>query len=72
MFREKNERLALVISTAIFGILGLFQLFRALAQVPVSVGDQAVPAWVSIIIGMAALTMAFWLGKILRDHRPLI
>lgn len=72
MFSSKNERLALMFATAIFAILGVVQFWRAIAQVPVTLGDQTIPTWVSFIIGLAALTMAFWLGKILRDHRPMI
>ncbi len=69
MFSDKNERLALMIATCIFTFLGLFQLWRAFAQIPVVVGALMVPIWPSLVVGLAALFMAFWLGSIWRHHR---
>ena len=71
MFSEKNERLALLIATIIFGTLGVFQLYRAAAGLIVSVGGTMVPLWASVLIGCAALFMAFWLGGFLRKHKPV-
>lgn len=69
MFTEKSERLALLIATIIFGLLGVFQLFRAVAGIAVTVGTFSVPLWASVVVGCIALFMAFWFGGLAR-HRP--
>jgi sterol desaturase/sphingolipid hydroxylase (fatty acid hydroxylase superfamily) len=72
MFFPKNERLALCIAAGIFAIVGLLQFWRFLAQIPIMFGTQSIPIWLSLVVGVAALSMAFWLGAILRHHRPLV
>jgi len=72
MFSERNERLALVIATVIFGVLGVFQLYRAATGLTVVVGGTMLPVWPSFLVGCAALFMAFWLGGCLRHHKPTV
>ena len=72
MFTDKHERLALLIATAIFGLVGIVQFWRAFAQIPVSFGAQPIPVWISFLAGFVAISMAVWLGKILKHHRPLV
>jgi len=73
MFRDKrNERLGLLTSVIIFGLVGIVQLWRALAHVSLQFGGHAVPIWLSAIVGVLALLMAFWLGAILRRSRPVL
>lgn len=72
MFSNKKERLALCIAACIFGLVGIVQLWRAFAQIPVVFGAQSIPVWISFVIGLAAISMAFWLGNILLRHRPLV
>jgi hypothetical protein len=73
MFGNKsNERLGLLVSMIIFGLIGLVQLWRALAGVSVEFGGHSIPLWFSALIGLAALAMACWMGAILRRNRPII
>ena len=72
MFTDKKERLALVIATCIFALLGIVQFWRAFAAIPLVFGAMTIPTWISFIIGLAALLMAFWLGSIVRRHRPMV
>ncbi len=69
MFFARGERAALIIAMIIFAIVGLFQLWRALIQLPVIVGDLPVPPWLSIVVGIITLGMAAWLGTVLKRHR---
>ena len=62
MFSARNERLALLLSTIIFAIVGLFQFFRFFTHMAVTVGGHHIPTWPSLIIGAVLLFMAFWLG----------
>lgn len=72
MFSDRKERMGLVIASIIFAVGGLVQLWRAFGQVPVTFGATVVPIWLSFIVGVIALGMAFWLFSILRHHRPLV
>ena len=73
IFRDqKNERNCLIIATVVFGLIGMVQLWRAFAGLAIDVGGQAVPLWLSGVVGIFALFLAFWMGTILRRHRPLL
>ena len=73
IFRNnKNERICLVLATVIFALIGSIQLWRAFAGTALDVGGQSVPLWISAAVGLFALFMAFWMGTIVRRHRPLI
>jgi hypothetical protein len=72
MLSTKNERLALLISTVIFSVFAIAQLWRAFANIPVEFGGQVVPVWVSLLAGLVSLAMAFWMGVLLKQRRPLI
>jgi hypothetical protein len=72
MLFPKNERLGLCIAAGIFAVVGLVQFWRFLAQIPIMFGAQSIPIWPSLLIGVGALFMAFWLGAIVRHHRPLV
>jgi hypothetical protein len=65
---EKNDRLGLLLAAAIFGLVGIVQLVRALAGLPVELAGYAVPIWPSIFVGVAALFMSFWLRAISYRH----
>lgn len=72
MFSTRNERLGLLVATALFALLGILQLCRALANVPVSVGGSSIPIWASVIAAIVMLGMAVWLGALLNRRRPLV
>jgi hypothetical protein len=65
---KKNDRLGLILAAVIFGLVGLVQLLRALAGVPVELAGYSVPIWPSLVVGTAALFMSFWMRAILQ-HR---
>ena len=67
-----DERMALAVATGIFALVALAQFWRAFGQVPLTLADHAVPIWLSVIGGVVAAFMAFWLGSMLRRHRPII
>lgn len=72
MVFEKKERLTLGAASLLFALIGLFQLWRAFAQVPVVVAGNAVPIWPSFLVGAIGLFMAFMLCKVMRHHRPIV
>jgi len=73
IFRDKkNERIGLLIATVMFGLIALLQLWRAFAGVSVVFDGHAVPVWISAVLGLVALFMAFWMGMILRQNRPVL
>jgi hypothetical protein len=72
LFSNRNERSGLLISAVLFALIGIVQLGRALMNVPVTIGHSAIPAWVSLLIGLVSLGMAFWMGMLLKHRRPLI
>ncbi len=65
---EKNDRLGLILAAVIFGLVGVVQLLRALTGAPVELAGYSVPIWPSLIVGIAALFMSFWMRAIL-GHR---
>ena len=69
---KKNERLGLLLATAIFGLVAIVQLWRAATGVSVVLGSFSVPIWLSVVVGCAMLLMSYWMVMILRHHRPLI
>lgn len=72
MFSTKNERLALLLSAVLFGLIGIAQLWRFFSQTSVTVGSTAIPTWISLVAGLVALAMAFWMGVLFRNRRPVI
>jgi hypothetical protein len=72
MIFTKRERLGLLLTTAIFTFIGAVQLWRAVSGVSVMFNGSYIPDWVSVIVGIFALSMAVWMGSILRHHRPII
>jgi hypothetical protein len=50
----------LVVSGVIFGFIALAQLFRAVNQVPVQVGDVQIPIWVSWVAVALAGSLCAW------------
>jgi hypothetical protein len=49
-----------VVSRAIFGIIALAQMFRAVNQVPAQIGSVEIPVWVSWIAVIVAGSMCAW------------
>jgi hypothetical protein len=69
---KKNSRMGLLLAVIIFGLIAMLQLWRAFAGVSVEFGGHFVPIWLSVVVGVAALLMSFWMGLILRRHRPIL
>jgi hypothetical protein len=72
MMSTKNERMALLVSTAIFTIVAIAQLWRAFANIPVVFNGQPIPVWTSLLVGLLSAAMALWTGMVLKQRRPLI
>lgn len=72
MMTTKNERLGLLVATVIFTLVGAIQFWRAIAGVPLVFNGTAIPAWVSVIAGIVAWGMAFWMNKIMQHMRRVI
>jgi hypothetical protein len=72
MISTKNERTALLVSTIIFAVVAVVQLWRAFANIPVEFNGQLVPVWTSLLIGLGSAAMACWTGLLLKRRRPLI
>ncbi len=72
MLSTRTERLGLLAATVIFALVAIGQLWRAFANVPVNFGGHLIPPWVSVAVGLVALGMAFLMGTLLRNRRPLI
>jgi hypothetical protein len=49
-----------VVSGAIFGLMALAQLLRAVNQVPAHVGGVEIPVWVSWVAVVLAGSMCTW------------
>ena len=69
---KKNERLGLLLAAGIFALVAIVQLWRAVAGVSVELGGLSVPIWLSVVVGLAALMMSYWMGVILHRHRPIL
>jgi hypothetical protein len=50
----------IVVSGAIFGLIALGQLLRAVNQVPVQAGSVEIPVWASWIAVVVAGSMCTW------------
>lgn len=72
LISTRFERLGLLVSTIIFALVAIAQFWRALANVPVDFGGHLIPVWASLLVGLVALAMAFWMGVLLKNRRPLI
>lgn len=49
-----------VVSGVIFGLVATGQLFRAIEQIPVTLGGIAIPVWASWIAAVVAGGMCVW------------
>jgi hypothetical protein len=72
MISTKNERTALFVSTIIFALVAVMQLWRAFANVPLELNGQLIPVWTSLLVGLGSAAMACWTGLLLKRRRPLI
>ena len=55
-----------VVSGALFGVIALAQLYRAVTQLPVQIGSVEIPVWVSWVAVLVAGSLCAWafaLGK---------
>ncbi|MBI1732242.1 MAG: hypothetical protein HYR49_05670 [Gammaproteobacteria bacterium] len=59
-----------LISGAVFAIVSLVQLTRALNQWPVQVGTWTVPVWISWIAFVVAGSLAAWAFTLAVRHNP--
>ena len=49
-----------VVSGALFGVIALAQVYRAVTHLTVHVGGVAIPVWVSWVAALAAGSMSIW------------
>lgn len=49
-----------VVSGAIFGIVGVAHLLRALGNVPIQIGAAAIPVWVSWVGVLISAGLCIW------------
>jgi hypothetical protein len=50
----------LVVSGALFGVIALVQLYRAVTQLPVQIGSVEVPVWVSWVAAVVTGGLCTW------------
>lgn len=64
-----NSRVVgLRVASAVFGLMGLGQLVRLIARIPVHVGSHAVPLWCSGIALIVTVGLAVWLWWLSPDE----
>ncbi len=61
-----TEKLYLIISGAIFAIIGVLHLLRILFQWPAIVGIWSVPLFVSVLAVIVAVILTFWAFRLSR------
>ena len=49
-----------VVSGVVFGIIAALQAIRAVLQIPVQVGSQAIPVWISWAAVLIAGSLCIW------------
>lgn len=60
-----NSRVVgLRVASAVFGLMGIVQLARALMGVGVSVGSHAVPLWPSAVAAVVLAALCVWLWRL--------
>ncbi len=69
---KTNERLGLSIAMVIFALVALVQMYRALTGLSLELGDYSLPSWFSVIAGIGALLMSFWMGAELRKRHQFL
>ena len=57
------------VSGSIFGVIGVLQAIRAVLQMPVQLGSQTVPVWVSWIAALVAGGLCVWAFRTARQAR---
>jgi hypothetical protein len=50
-----------MLAAVIFGLVGILQIARAVAGLPVTIGRSSIPTWVSWVACVVAFVLA-WLG----------
>jgi len=55
-----GEKIYLIITAIIFGLLSLFHLLRLIFQLPVQVGMWHIPIWLSWLGMVVASIMCLW------------
>ncbi len=58
-----------LVSGSVFLIIAALQAIRAVLQVPVQVGAQSVPVWVSWIAALVAGSLGVWAFRTARPAR---
>jgi hypothetical protein len=61
-----SARLFLLLSSAIFFVVGVLHLLRMLFHVPIQIGGWLVPAWLSYLGAPIALALSFWAFRLRR------
>ena len=71
MLSTKNERTALLISTVLFALFGIAQLWRFFTDTVITFGGRTIPTWPSLLVGLVTIAMAVWLGALVRRRRTV-
>jgi uncharacterized integral membrane protein len=58
-----------LVSGSVFGIIAVLQAMRAVLQVPVQVGTQSVPVWVSWLAAFIGGSLCVWAFRTARQAR---
>ncbi len=59
-----TERLYLLISGSVFGLVGFFHLIRIIYQWSVQVGALGIPQWPSLLVIVVASSLSIWAFRI--------
>ena len=57
------------VSGSVFGIIAVLQAMRAVLHVPVQLGNQAIPLWVSWVAALIAGSLCVWAFRAERQVR---
>jgi hypothetical protein len=63
-----NHRAYEVVSAAVFAVVCIVQLLRALNQWPVQIGDLQIPVWASWLAAVLAGLLAAWGVRLARGR----
>ena len=63
-----KDKLSLIVSGVLFGLITLGQLTRLTYQIPVQVGEWNVPLWPSVIGVVLAFALCVWAFRLVRGQ----
>jgi uncharacterized membrane protein YozB (DUF420 family) len=59
-----STHLALAVSGVIFGLIAIMHLLRLAYSAKVTIGDRAIPMWVSVLGFVIPLCLSLWIFRL--------